>query len=129
MQSSKDNSFPVFCRRVFTWPVYPLGADGPAYLSGSVVALLLRLQTGGLVQAPLVQRGPEQALLSHVGVDVLQHSRDIMFHDGFISTDNDPHFQLLIHFHSSRTIMIWLLFMCSECCCSSVAARQTIPSL
>lgn len=63
---------------MLTWPVNPLSADGPSYFSHSVVALGLVLQAAGLVQAPLVQRGPEQTLLSHVGVDVLQDSSDIM---------------------------------------------------
>lgn len=53
-------------QRASDWPVYLLGADGPAYVCSSAVARWLRL-----VQAPLVHGGPEQALLSRVGVDVL----------------------------------------------------------
>lgn len=58
---------------MLTRPEGPLGADGPPHVSGSVVALQLRL-----VQARLVHRGPEQALLSHVGVDVLPYSNSMM---------------------------------------------------
>lgn len=54
---------------VFTWPVDPLGADGPPDLLHSVVALVLRL-----VQVPLVHRGPEQTLLSRV----LRHSQNVV---------------------------------------------------
>lgn len=61
------------CAGVFTWPLCPLGADGPPYVSGPGVALRLRL-----IQGPLVHHGPEQVLLSQVGVDVLRHSNNIM---------------------------------------------------
>ena len=54
---------------VFTWPGAPLGAGCPPCVP--VVALRP-------VQAPLVDGGPEQPLLSHVGVEELQHGGDGM---------------------------------------------------
>lgn len=63
---------------MFTWTVRPLGADGPPYFPRSAVALGLVLQAGGLVQTPLVDRGPEQTLRGHVGVDVLEYNSDII---------------------------------------------------
>lgn len=53
----------VHSGEVLTRPEGPLGTDAPPYVCGSVVDLELRL-----VQAAAVHGGPEQALLSHVGV-------------------------------------------------------------
>lgn len=51
-----------------TWPECALGTHVPLCVSE---ALELKLVQG--LQAPLVHVGPESTLLSHVGVDLLQH--------------------------------------------------------